>query len=504
MRSKRAHCALFCEDANGIHRLREVLSRVNYTNAGVLTALGVGELSPMRGSDVPLLVRRTSGGTPLDTLIRLLLIGVPVEIEAARRAVQPMQLEEWVNGGLLRVTGASVAATVKLLLYQGLVIAFDPPPGSGSPVSSDHVMGVGSSSLTLANVTIRRPSRLTLDLGTGCGIQAFLAAPHSDRVLAVDRNPRAVGLTEFNAQLNGFANIDCMGGDLFEPANAHEFDLVISNPPFVISPEARYIYRDSGLHGDQICQRIVREVPRHLSDGGYCQILCNWAHIGGQDWKERLASWFQGTGCDAWVMRSETRDASTYASTWIRETERDNPERFAQRLDEWLAYYDRERIEAMSAGVITMRRSSRRTNWFRADDGPEKMVGPCGEDIARGFELRDFLETVRDDQVLMEARLCASPDVRLEQQSEPSGDGWRVTASAIRLVRGLAYSGTIDTVGANMIAQCDGKRRVRELLTGAAASLDADLESITPGCLAIVRRLMGQGFLIPVELSRGA
>jgi ubiquinone/menaquinone biosynthesis C-methylase UbiE len=504
MRSERDQCAFFCEAPDGIRRLREVLNGVNYTSSGVLEALGVSELFPLRGSDVPLLLRRTNRGTPLDTLIRLFLIGVPVDIEAARRAVRPMELEEWVNGSLLRVDDVSVAATVKLLLYHGLVIAFDPPPAPGGAFNPNHVVGIGGSTLTLANLTVRRHSRLTLDLGTGCGIQAFLAALHSDRVLAVDRNPRAVRTAAFNARLNGLANVECVDGDLFDPVNQHQFDLVVSNPPFVISPETRYIYRDSGLHGDQMCQRIVREVPKYLSDGGYCQILCNWAHIAGEDWRQRLAAWFEGTGCDAWVMRSETRDAAAYASTWIRETERDDPERFAQRFDEWMAYYERERIEAMSAGLITMRRSNHYPNWFRADDTPEKMLGPCGEHVARGFDLQDFLATVRDDQALMDARLCVSPDVRLEQQSAPSAEGWRVSASELRLVRGLAYSGTIDTIGANLVTRCDGKRRVRELLTDVAASLEADLESMAR-CLAIVRQLIERGFLLPVQLvNRGA
>jgi len=58
----------------------------------------------------------------------------------------------------------------------------------------------------------------------------------------------------------------CVEGDLFGPALGKSFDLVISNPPFVVSPERRYIYRDSDLEGDEICRKIVREAPRFLSE----------------------------------------------------------------------------------------------------------------------------------------------------------------------------------------------------------------------------------------------
>ncbi len=357
-------------------------------------------------------------------------------------------------------------------------------------------MGVASSTLTLANLTVRRHARLALDLGTGCGIQALLGAQHSDRVLAVDRNPRAVQLAAFNAKLNGISNVECLEGDLFEPVQGHTFDLVIANPPFVISPEMRYTYRDSGMEADQICRKIVRQAPEFVREGGYCQILCNWAEYTGQDWRERLSGWFEGTGCDVWVIRSETRDAGTYASTWIRHTERAQPEQFAQRFEEWMAYYEEQGIDAIGAGLITMRRSKGRRNWFRADDAPEKMLGPCGDHIVQGFELRDFLETVRDDSTLLNTRLRVSPDVRLERQSVPSTEGWAEQVVQLHLTRGLAYSGRIDPFVANLVIGCDGQRRLSDLVADMAASLGADPVSIASTCCGVVRGLIERGFLV--------
>lgn len=60
----------------------------------------------------------------------------------------------------------------------------------------------------------------------------------------------------------------------------------------------KYIYRDSCMEADQIYQKIVRQAPQFLNEGGYCQMLCNWAENEGQDWRERLHRWFEGTGCD--------------------------------------------------------------------------------------------------------------------------------------------------------------------------------------------------------------
>ena len=54
---------------------------------------------------------------------------------------------------------------------------------------------------------------------------------YSDRVMAVDRNPRAVKMTALNAELCGIANVTCLEGDFFEPAAGMTFDLIVSTPP---------------------------------------------------------------------------------------------------------------------------------------------------------------------------------------------------------------------------------------------------------------------------------
>jgi methylase of polypeptide subunit release factors len=484
-------------DPDTAGRIREVLARADFTDRGIAQTLGGETIRSASSQDVPLLLRRTSRPTPQDTLIRLFLIGVPVDADRAAKAVAPMQLEQWVRLGLLERRDSSVLAAVQLVPFQGLVLAHDRPQQIHAGLAPDYVMGIGSSSLTLANVTVRRPSARTLDLGTGCGLQALLAAPHSGQVLATDRNPRAVRLAAFNARLNGLENVECRAGDLFEPVGGLRFNLVVTNPPFVISPERRYIYRDSGLGGDEVVRAIVRQVPAYLVEGGFCQILCNWAHVAGQDWRERLAGWFAQSGCDAWVMRTDTLDAAAYAAKWIRHTERDDPEAFGRRFDQWVAYYERERIEAISGGVITLRRRTAAANWFRADEGPEKMLGPAGESVAGAFELHDFLESVRDDDALLHQRLRLSPDARLEQHFRPSEGAWAVAESELKLQRGLAYSGRVDPYFACVLAQFDGRRALGELAADLAAMIQEDPAKTTAACLELVRRLIERGFLLP-------
>lgn len=477
-------------------QFRELLQREGFTEQGVAETLGIERVRAVSGQDVPLLLERTAGGTPRDVLVRLFLISVPVAAEIGRRTLTPTWVEELLGAGLLASHGDQIIGNVQLLPFEGFYLASDVPRRVEGGLAADFVMGIGSSSLTLANFTIRRPVDQTLDLGTGCGFQALLATRHSRHVVATDRNPRAVRLAAFNARLSACPNVECLEGDLFVPVHGRKFGLVVTNPPFVISPESRYIYRDSGMGGDAITQTIVRQVPPLLAEGGFCQILCNWAHLRGEDWRQRLASWVEGTGCDAWVLRSDTLDAGAYAAKWIRHTERDTPQRLADRFRQWTEYYVHAGIEAVSGGLITLRRRQGR-NWFRADDAPAKMLGPAGQAVAAGFALWDFLEQHPDDDSLCRVALERSPDCRLTQTLVPCDEGWRLEQMELSLQRGLAYSGTVDPYLAHLAARCDGKRTVGELLGELAQATGQDLATLAPACLGIVRRLIVQGFLVP-------
>lgn len=498
MHCNREDCPLRLDAPETVRRIRAVLDRAGYTEAGFLETFQVPDLMclPTRRHEQPLLLHRARGGTPLETLLRLFFIGVPVDVDEARRAIQPMSLDDWVAADLLEVDGAQVSTTVELFPFRGILLAGDT---ARSTARKNRVMGFGRAPVMVANLTVRRPSRRTLDLGSGNGIHAFLAAPHSDQVVGVDLNPRAVNLAAFNAQLNGLAHVQFLEGDFFEPVRRQAFDLVVSNPPYLISPEMDCFITDSGLPGDQLCQKLIREVPPLLQEGGFCQFQCEWAHVAGQDWQQRLAGWFAGTGCDAWVMRYQTRDPGTYASDWIRELETESGRLPAERFNRWLAYFAQHRIEALSSGWITMRRATGRANWFRCEDAPvmPELAGPCGEAILRGFALRDFLETVRDDRALLETRLRVSPELRWEEHRALSLQGWTTTTTRLHLSKELTYAAEVDPNVVALVGRCRGDQLLRDVLTDLAAGLGQDLESIAPACLQVARPLVEQGFLLP-------
>lgn len=363
--------------------------------------------------------------------------------------------------------------------------------------AADYVIGVGAASVTLAGMTVRPRVSRCLDLGTGSGIQALYASAHADRVVATDRNPRAVAFAAFTMALNSIDNVEARQGDLFEPVAGERFGLIVSNPPFVISPHARFDYRDSGLPGDEICRRIVAEAPSHLEEGGWCQLLANWAHISGTDWRQRLGEWVAGTGCDAWVIQRDVQEVETYASTWIRHDEAD-PSRTGEAFDAWMDHYRRTGTEAVGFGLITLRRSAGPKRWQRIEELTQDFSLPCGDAIAATFARGGWLaELGGDDRRLLDARLTVSDDVHLHERRQPSAGRWALESARLQLAHGLRHAGATDLHGAGLVAGCDGTARLGDLVHRLADAIAVDPEEVTPQILPIVRQLVEQGFLTP-------
>jgi SAM-dependent methyltransferase len=473
-------------------RIRDTLAAAGYDDQGVSEVLGES-VSSLAGKKLPPLLRRTAGGSPLNTLVRLFLLGVRVRTDQAQAALGP-DLGWWAEGGLVTLDGEEVEATVQLRCYQTLVVAFDFHRRGGAPLRPDYVMGISASSLTLAGLTVRPPSRSTLDLGAGNGFQAFLAAQHSDRVVATDRNPRAVAMAAFNADLNGLGSVECREGDLFEPVADETFDLIVSNPPFIVSPDNAFYFLHSGMNGDEVCRTIARQAPGHLKEGGYCQFLANWTEVAGEDWRDRLAGWFEGTGCDALVLRRGSTAPDEYAATWI---ESDGVEDFERSFDTWMRYYARLGVEAIDSGLITMRRSAAGPSWYAAEDSPETMTFPAGADLLGRFAAEDFLGAHAGDDALLATRLRLAPDVRLDQQLIPADGGWALLGGQLRRTQGLHWSGGVDLDGAALLARCDGTHTMADLLEELAQSLGPDAGELRAAWPGTVRRLVSCGFLVP-------
>ncbi|MGN6591662.1 MAG: DUF7782 domain-containing protein [Terriglobales bacterium] len=482
-------------DAERCGRVRAALRAAGYNEEGITRTLGVDHLSQLRERRLPALLRRTRGGSPLETLARAFVLAQPVDEAAMARAAGPGGLEDWVALGLIARTEGGVRPEVQLRCYQGWVLAYDFARMGAGGLRPDYVMGVSPSSLLLAAMTVRREVETGLDMGSGCGIQALLAARHCRRVVGVDCNPRAVAMARFNAVFNGVTNVEFRLGDMFAPVEGETFDLIVSNPPFIISPDFRHLFLNSGWESDDASRRVVQEAPRHLRPGGYCVLNANWAVVEGEDWRARLAGWCAGSGCDGLVLQQETAEPDRYAATLIQTGEA-SAEEFARAFEQWMDYYAERRLIGIGSGVVVLRRESGRRNWFAVEPGPADIAVASGGVVEQLFELRSWLAGC-EDAALLQTRLQLAGDVRLEQSCAATDGVWRPVAMRLHRTGGLGFVGTIDGPGAALLAGCDGTRTVREQIAALAGALGATSEAVTPASLGIIRRLIEQGFLQP-------
>src|SRR5262249_22151749 len=148
----------------------------------------------------------TSADTPLHWLIRLFVIGAPVETDIARKALSPAPIDRLVAGGLLADRGSKVASNVMMVPFDGLLIAFDRT--AKDQEATDHVMGPSDGGRATVNILMRRPGMLCLEIGAGCGWLALIAAREAGHVVATDLNPRSKAFVELNAALNGIRNVE--------------------------------------------------------------------------------------------------------------------------------------------------------------------------------------------------------------------------------------------------------------------------------------------------------
>jgi len=114
-----------------------------------------------------------------------------------------------------------------------------------------------------------------LDVGTGCGILAIIAATKAKKVIATDVNPYAVKCVKLNAKINKVASkIEVLRGDLFQPIRKTEkFDVIVFNAPYLLSSssERRTWIGQSwagGPTGRQLIDRFIIEAPCYLKRKG--------------------------------------------------------------------------------------------------------------------------------------------------------------------------------------------------------------------------------------------
>ena len=467
-----------------------------------------------RGLREPILRALGSRDDALATLGRLWVLGMPQPRAAVEQALNHVGTAGAGTLGLLSVDGDSVSPAA-LIRPQSFVdadgvgewwIASDlDEVALGTALPADHVLGVGGASRTLAELVVQVQVERALDLGTGCGIQALLIARHAGTVVATDISARALAFAELNAQLNGVHNIEFRLGSMFEPVAGESFGLIISNPPFVITPRANgvpeYEYRDGGLVGDALVEQFLRAVPAHLAPGGIAQLLGNWESRWGSRGLDRVESWVDDE-LDAWVIQREELTPLGYAELWIRDggtLPRDAV--FTELLTAWLDDFAERHVTAIGFGYILLRRPA---SVRERVEGPEPVEGRLrrfetvgqpvsnlGRSLGAGLAAHDALADG------IPSHLVSAADVTEARHYMPGNDD----PSVIELRQGGGFTRTIsiDTALAGFVGACDGELSVAQIVAALADLFEVPLAELWADLEPRIRELVLTGFLLPAD-----
>jgi methylase of polypeptide subunit release factors len=518
------------------------LRGAGYTVDGVAGLLGESANAALgRDQLIPALIvteaaeKGDQHAAALAAVVRLWLLAVPQRADVLDAALPGIRTEGLLALGLVEPAGTdtdtgAVRAKADLRPYSWSGDATADTDGSGGAdlwvasdlaahqqpgvLRHDHVLGIGQASTTLVRTTIRRPVGRALDLGTGCGIQSFHLLHHAEHVTATDISARALAFTRFNMLLNAEAlhidpaspesRVSLRLGSLLEPVAGETFDLVVSNPPFVITPRSlgeaaadQFTYRDGGLPGDDIVASLVRALPSVLAPDGTAQLLGNWEVAAGTPWSERPQSW-AGPDVDAWFIQRELVGPEQYAETWLQDASEARDRQHYQ--DAYAAYLDdfaSRNVEGIGFGMIYLRRpaAGARPVISRFEEITYPIEQPVGPHLGAAVERADWLAA----NDLAAAHLLVAEDVTEERHQRPGAEHPGVIL--LRQGAGLRRTNLLSTELAGFVSACDGDLSVGQIIGALEALLGGedgfDGGAFRDGLLADVRNLVRDGFLLP-------
>ena len=409
---------------------------------------------------------------------------------------------------------------------------------TGRALAPDHVLGVGGAGLTLAGLTPRTRVGTALDLGCGCGIQTLYLLRHAEHVVATDISARALAFTAFNAALAGVSvtgapgagsdiapssdldseadaasetavdpgsdpgRLELLRGSLLEPVAGRRFDLIASNPPFVLTPPA---VREAGLPlmeyrdaGGPILPGLVTGLGEHLEPGATAVMLGNWEHRGTASWREVVAAWLP-EGLDAWILERELQDPVEYATMWLRDggmTPERDPEAFDAALEAWIDDFEARDVRGVGFGYLIVHRPRcPREPWRLLEEVTTSGQGVLGPHIAEVLEVREHLAGL-DDEAVADLRPLLAPDVTEERHLIPGAA--EPTVILLRQGGGLGRALQASTAVAALAGVADGELSVGQVASAVAALSElnaADGAALRAEMVEAARHLLTTGFL---------
>jgi methylase of polypeptide subunit release factors len=355
----------------------------------------------------------------------------------------------------------------------------------------DIVLPPSPTTRTLARLMVPRRCRRALDLGTGCGALALLAARLADDVFATDVNPRAIAFARANARANDVSNVTWLEGSLTDPVRGLRlpssssdpmcFDLVIGNLPFVISPRQLLSFRDGGAGFSATAVSAAAEI---LAPDGIAEFLVNWVVTDRTRLYDTPVSWVRATGHGGLVLLHSLQSPEEYVAAWAKSND-DDP-------DEWLRHLHAHDAVAIANGAVIVHRP------LHSSPRPLIRAAPMSSPRGRGGDQIDRIlraEPASDSDILSR-HLRLLPSSITEEQG---GAGDRRVR--IRAHDSCGVTTTVRAEQVELLRRLDGSRCLDDVIDAwAGPDIERNSEH-EAAVITTVRRLVLLGLL---EADRGA
>ena len=497
-------------DPDGLRRVASALRSAGYSERGVRERLCLEDITELELEAFPFLLKhRLRKRSPLDVAIALFLLQDRATEEelgelfdtAARRLLRKSKILA------ADPTDRTYLARVSLFPLGEKLFFTDHRYAHTSwhkaRVDRDPVMFLDTDSYWLARSTVRKPVRNVLDLGTGCGLHAILAAESAERVVGVDINRRAVNFARLNATLNDAWNAVFVDGDLFTPVGRERFDLILANPPCVAAPTYRLSYRDGGPSGADVLRRVIAHLPDHLSTEGTAHVVTRIAERDGEPYLDRIRRWLGGANMNLHSLRIEEQSILEFAIQHTKQVFGERYERYSRELMDWVTNMRAQRFRRVISVVLSVQwnEDGPHSPWTQEDEC-KAPTGDFALELARLLHAKRRVRSLPSLEALSGMRLGIPDDLLLIERRHPTGEGFdtkdfRVEFKHARMSTEL----DVKPLVRDLLERVDNRATVPEVIQRLAEDTGQDVAAIDERCRKALLVMFERGLVTLDELS---
>ena len=475
----------------------------------LLTSAGFGHAGICRRLEIPSIVDfkakcdgRTAALTiesAIDVLLRLFLDGEFVSHALIEQHLSPSALPLLQSLNLIAQDPARPGewyATVTLYPAEADLILVGDRPGTpdGShykPPPDVVYPGVIENTRHFLATLPQTPCEALLDIGTGSGVAALSAAHrYAHHAWGTDIAGRSVRFADFNRRLNGLPNATILEGDMYEPVRGLTFDRIVTHPPYVPAAKIGMIFADGGADGEEILQRAIEGLPRHLRPAGTFHTLVLGADCEGQNFEDRIRLWLgpKQAEFDLIMISHSLRPPSEFLARAITKGNV-----AVSNLKYWAESWNRRNVQFLFYGTILLRRhaAARPPVTLRVQRGAT--CGPRHAEWLLGWaaECEDHAFTAS----LMDTHPTMAPDIELRVLHRLE-DG-RLTPQFFAVESYAPFNSEVRCASwlVALISACDGAHSWREQFERAVREGLVNPETSAAEFGGLLAALVGQGIL---------